>query len=154
MHLIKEDVMEEYLEHHGILGMKWGIRRYQNENGSLTPAGEKRYGKYRDLTVESAQLLKKTRKAYNDAHSYMSKTNFGKAAEKEPDGYKQYHQMLYFDDIKYRQLIDKADRIGAIYDDAESKKSEEYRRLTNRGKKYVKQILDEIDKEGDKIWKN
>lgn len=33
----------EYLEHHGILGMKWGVRRFQNEDGSLTDAGKKRY---------------------------------------------------------------------------------------------------------------
>lgn len=32
-----------YLEHHGILGMKWGVRRYQNEDGTLTTAGKKRY---------------------------------------------------------------------------------------------------------------
>ena len=31
------------LSHHGILGMKWGIRRYQNSDGSLTAAGKKRY---------------------------------------------------------------------------------------------------------------
>lgn len=30
------------LQHHGIKGMKWGVRRYQNEDGSLTPAGKKR----------------------------------------------------------------------------------------------------------------
>lgn len=31
------------LQHHGILGMKWGIRRYQNYDGTLTSAGKKRY---------------------------------------------------------------------------------------------------------------
>ncbi len=32
------------LHHHGIKGQKWGVRRFQNKDGSLTPAGEKRYG--------------------------------------------------------------------------------------------------------------
>ena len=33
----------DYLAHHGIKGMKWGIRRYQNEDGTLTAAGKRRY---------------------------------------------------------------------------------------------------------------
>ena len=36
--------MEYELYHWGIKGMKWGIRRFQNKDGSLTPAGRKRYG--------------------------------------------------------------------------------------------------------------
>ena len=42
------------LYHHGILGMKWGIRRYQNKDGSLTEAGKKRYG-----SKEAAEVDKK-----------------------------------------------------------------------------------------------
>lgn len=35
--------MNSYIQHHGIKGQKWGVRRFQNKDGSLTPAGEKRY---------------------------------------------------------------------------------------------------------------
>lgn len=41
------------LRHHGIKGQKWGVRRFQNKDGSLTSAGKKRYGDS-DTDYESA----------------------------------------------------------------------------------------------------
>lgn len=41
------------LYHVGVKGMKWGVRRYQNKDGSLTPAGKKRYG--RDVQENNAK---------------------------------------------------------------------------------------------------
>ena len=35
--------MDNHLEHHGIIGMKWGVRRYQNQDGTLIKAGKTRY---------------------------------------------------------------------------------------------------------------
>lgn len=40
------------LYHHGIKGMKWGVRRYQNADGSLTPAGKKRAEKQEKKAVK------------------------------------------------------------------------------------------------------
>lgn len=39
-----DDWEGDHLQHYGIQGMKWGIRRYQNPDGTLTSAGQKRYG--------------------------------------------------------------------------------------------------------------
>ena len=36
----------DYISHHGIKGMHWGVRRFEDENGHLTPAGKKRYAVY------------------------------------------------------------------------------------------------------------
>ena len=50
----------DYLEHHGILGQKWGIRRYQNPDGSLTAEGRRRYG-----DILTPDQMKNMIKSYN-----------------------------------------------------------------------------------------
>lgn len=47
------------LYHHGIKGMRWGVRRYENEDGTLTEAGKKRYRNYSDDAIRRDQLLRK-----------------------------------------------------------------------------------------------
>lgn len=39
-----DNITYDEIKHHGIKGQKWGVRRYQNADGSLTAAGKKRYG--------------------------------------------------------------------------------------------------------------
>lgn len=46
------------LEHSGIPGMKWGVRRYQNRDGSLTALGKARYGK--EGTGAGARKMQRT----------------------------------------------------------------------------------------------
>lgn len=43
MYRLEDLISEDELYHHGIKGQKWGVRRYQYEDGSLTPAGKDRY---------------------------------------------------------------------------------------------------------------
>lgn len=50
--------MANELTHWGVVGMKWGIRRYQNKDGSLTPAGKKRYNKEMAKLKEEEKIAK------------------------------------------------------------------------------------------------
>lgn len=113
---------EVYLAHHGILGMKWGVRRYQNPDGSLTAAGRKRYaidsdGSIRKLTSKEkkaastaqkqrAAALEKARKARAEKAEYNKQK-----AEAIKSGEATKIQK-YFNDLSPSEMKEAMDRIN------------------------------------------
>lgn len=74
--------MNDELYHHGIKGQKWGVRRYQNDDGSLTSAGKRRYAAPSDketqekrdlLVVRQNATARNSAKYNNDAKNSLRK---------------------------------------------------------------------------------
>lgn len=63
------------LQHYGIQGMKWGVRRYQNEDGTLTSAGKARY-----KDDEKSKTVDELKKEYGKLEDQMT---YGKHADKK-----------------------------------------------------------------------
>lgn len=68
------EITEDFLMHHGILGMHWGERKYQNQDGSLTPAGREHYGV--GPAREFAKKLKATASRANETISTAARKTF------------------------------------------------------------------------------
>ena len=79
----EKTLIEKYnseLYHHGVVGMKWGVRRYQNKDGSLTNAGKRRYGT--KANFEKVQAAKKAAAKANSKQAVARrKANERTAAE-------------------------------------------------------------------------
>lgn len=63
-----QTIYPDELYHHGVIGMKWGVRRYQNKDGSLTSAGKRRHSSQSADSKKKEQLKKdvKNRRSLSD----------------------------------------------------------------------------------------
>lgn len=58
--------MQKQLYHHGIKGQRWGVRRFQNENGTYTDEGKRRY----KVSLGTSHKAKKDAKEYARAKMF------------------------------------------------------------------------------------
>lgn len=93
--------MNYYICHHGIKGQKWGVRRFQNEDGTLTPAGKRRYGAGIDRLAREVDEVSK--KYVNDS-SAGYKLAAARVGVDAPRGIKRFNR----DSKEYKDLVSAA----------------------------------------------
>lgn len=102
---------QSYIEHHGIKGQRWGIRRYQNPDGSLTDLGRKRYGATKDIKKAYRENNKNLTFTAVNMDTYMDKYNsLSKQKIKISEGTKL--NRVEIGDINSSDI----DRVYALYD--------------------------------------
>lgn len=74
--------MSNYLEHHGIKGQQWGVRRFQNDDGSYTPEGKERYGR---VSKSSTGGIRKANGVYDRPDGTKDTKRLQKDAKKDAE---------------------------------------------------------------------
>lgn len=99
------DYGSEYLAHHGIKGQKWGRRRFQNPDGTLTAEGRARYAKEltKDLNRYNVEYFKDYKKAQsiqqNMGHNPLAKEAFSKMSDAVDAKKNAYKYVKEFNDL-------------------------------------------------------
>lgn len=77
-----------YVSHAGVKGMRWGVRRYQNPDGTLTEAGKKRYSNHelqaaKTIAQETSNASKNTANAVRSARTKVQRMDLSKMSDAE-----------------------------------------------------------------------
>lgn len=95
-------MMKNTIYHHGIKGMKWGVRRYQNYDGSYTKRGLERYKKAESNYNDARKNQKNTRSSYKNGLS--TKNDVKEANRKVKTAKKELNKA--YDRLKTDKLAD------------------------------------------------